>query len=103
MESRAHVLPVGPPVEPRYQIGREGAIALLADELAEQLAQGRGSQTVAEALAAVAHARRDRGAVIFLDEAEALHAQPEAAGALRAVMRASSRTVTLLSPALSHR
>ncbi|MGO9902935.1 MAG: hypothetical protein ACLP0J_25325 [Solirubrobacteraceae bacterium] len=194
MELRAHVLPVGPPVEPRYQIGREGAIVLLADELAEhehtviagarrigkstvalgalerladdgvvvcaidcrlmptaadlaleldaqrlanapelsqqarraggfalrlwrtllasedrpsgderfaeavaeQLAQGRGSPTVAEALAAVAHAGHDRGAVIFLDEAEALHAQPEAADALRAVMRARSRTLTLV-------
>ncbi len=67
-----------------------------AEAVAEQLAQGHGSHPVAEALAAVVHAGRDRGAVIFLDEAEALHGQPEAADALRAVMRASSRTLTLL-------
>lgn len=32
---RADVLPTGPPVQPRYQIGREGDIARLAEELRE--------------------------------------------------------------------
>jgi hypothetical protein len=31
--TRADVLPVGPPVQPRFQIGREGTIARLVAEL----------------------------------------------------------------------
>ncbi len=68
----------------------------LAEAVVEELTGVPASATVAQALEALDRVGSKHGAVVLFDEAHALHAMPEVATALRAVMNAPDRAVTFL-------
>jgi hypothetical protein len=72
---------------------RPDADEQFAEAVVAQMAQARSSQ---EALDAVERAGRAHGAVVFFDEASALHAQPDAIRALRAALETPGRALTFL-------